>query len=153
MEWVKAHGFSNGQRWRDYLVVMDDQDVIMIIPAGGGRSDRMIVRNDKGVISCLPEREHYELVEAYKKETAAALKAQELAEEVAEVVEASDENDLEAEKVQSSEEIEAESSNGKVEEGKAPQDDKSAIVHTEEGETIGESLLDFQFEVGAWFPQ
>lgn len=146
IEWVKSHGFSNGQRWRDDLIVMDDQDVIMIIPAGGGRGDRMIVRNDKGVIACLPEREYYELVEAYKKEMAAAKKAHELAEEageaipeeeVVETVEAGDNQDPETEKEQEFEEIEAKSSDGKVEEGKAPQTSDNAVLHTEEGETIG----------------
>ncbi len=139
-EWAKAHGFSDGQRWSDDLIVMDDQDIIMIIPAGGGRSDRMIVRNDKGGITCLPEREYSQIVEAYKKEVANAIKARELAEEaeepVGESVEADVDRTLEIEKAHEPEETKAELAVDSEAEGKAPRVNNT-VIHSAEGETIG----------------
>jgi hypothetical protein len=153
-EWVKAHGFSNGQRWHDDLIVMDDQDVILIVPAGGGRSDRMIVRNDRGEISCLPELDYLRILHEHQKEIAEGIARQESVEEtgdtkipeeetvtspqeVEEAVETGDDYSLETEKLTKLEENEATSQNDEVEKGKAPLDQSDTIIHAQEGQTIG----------------
>lgn len=141
-DWVNAHGFSKGQRWRDDLIVMDDCDIIMVVPAGAGRSERMIVRNDRGVISCIPELEYHRIVEAHEKEMAAIEARQESAEEAVEdkteTVDAGDDYDLETKEKTSHEETKAESSNDEVEEGKAPHGESmETVLHSKEGETIG----------------
>jgi len=59
--WVKSHGFSIGQRWADDLVTMDDQDDILIIPAGGGRDDRVVIMNIKGTLSYVSEYDYQEV--------------------------------------------------------------------------------------------
>ena len=144
-EWVVSHGFSNGQRWCDDLVAMDDQDVVMIIPAGGGRHDRKIIRNDRGVISCIPERDYQEIVEAHAKEMAtreqlqnsAAEAVDEISEGEMELAVEAEKNGPEINKAYEPEEFETESLIDEVEKGKAPQELMQVVTHTEEGETIG----------------
>lgn len=53
--WVRANGFQCGQSWVDDLVVMDDQDVILVVPAGGCRTDRRVIYNLRGEMGCIPE--------------------------------------------------------------------------------------------------
>ncbi len=135
--WVKAHGFSKGQKWCDDLVAIDDQDVIMIVPAGGGRDDRMIVRNDCGEISCLPELEYLEILRAHEKELKDGKAAKKLADEaikatpekeVVEVVEASVDPILEVNKEETPE---------NHENGKASRVQEVVVHEQESGETIG----------------
>ena len=139
--WVKAHGFSNGQKWVDDLVVMDDQDVILIVPAGAGRSERMIVRNDRGEISLLPEVEYLEIVKAHKKELREAKSRRESVVEAVAVskqevktVETGVDSNLEKEKIEPDNKSEAPQGD---KEGKAHQVKEEAVLHTEEGSTIG----------------
>ena len=145
MEWVNSHGFSNEQRWCDDLVAMDDQDAVMIIPAGGGRYDRRVVRNDRGVISCIPERDYHDIMEAHEKEMAMKEKLQisaaeavdDISEEEMELAVEAVKNGPETKNVSEPEEFEAKPPIDEVEKGKAPREIMQVVTHTEEGETIG----------------
>ena len=138
---VRAHGQSYGQRWADDLITMDDMDVILVYPAGGGRKDRMIIRNDKGKISCIPELDYDKILADHKKDMLLIKsKKSPVLENVAYIskkeIPVVLNNKIE-EKSQDPENIKTPSIIEKVEIFETPQADREIIIHTESGETIG----------------
>jgi len=79
--WVNANGYYQGQIWVDDLVVIDDQDIILVIPAGGGRLDRKIIYNLKGEIGCIPEVGYKDVIKRIKEEQSSLIITSQLPEE------------------------------------------------------------------------
>jgi len=123
-ELLKTNGFSKvddgkWQRWCDDLVILDDQDVILITPAGSRRNERMIIRNELGELLVIPEVEYYKILKSHQKEMLTKIEKNEEKE------------------AKTPENIETVSETDEVEKGKASQNAIVTEIHTEEGETIG----------------
>ena len=134
---IKTFGFSHGQKWCDDLIILDDMDVILITPAGGRRTDRMIVRNDNGELSCLPELDYLKILKDHEMNLRRKKSGQSRVHE-AYFTTADEEAETNTENLETTNEDAKSTSEPEItgEEGKA-QNASEIAIHTEEGQTIG----------------
>ena len=132
---VRAHGYTFGQEWCDDLITMDHLDIILITPAGARKSEKFIVRNYNGEISCIPEYDYNRILADHENEMALLKKESEAVitnspgKELVRVVSDDNSQKLGKTKVKSFKDL------SKVYE--TPQVERDTVIHIESGETIG----------------